>query len=123
DSNGEIISRITSDYAREYEKEQRWEAKNNVVAVNAQGDTLKTEFLIWEEKSEKIYSDKFVKIIRPDQIISGIGFEADQNLQNWKIKNPKGTIYVTVNQDEQNPDGNVMDTEENNSLNPVQINN
>ncbi len=100
DEQGNTISRITSDYARNYEEEKKWEAKNNVVAVNEQGDTLKTEYLIWEEQTGKIYSDSYVKIIRPDQIITGIGFEADQNFQNWKIRNPKGTIYVTVNQNE-----------------------
>jgi len=37
--------------------------------------------------------DKFVKIVCPDKIITGIGFESDQNLQNWRIKNPKG-LYI-----------------------------
>jgi LPS export ABC transporter protein LptC len=99
DSNERIISRITSDYARQYDKENKWEAKNNVVAVNSLGDTLKTELLIWEEKSGRIYSDKFVKIICPDKIIKGIGFESDQNLQNWSIKNVTGTLYIEVKQD------------------------
>ncbi len=92
----EIISSITADYAKQFEKEKKWEAKNNVVATNAKGDTLKTEYLIWEEEQERIYTEEFVKIIRPDQIITGIGFESDQSLQNWKIKNPKGTIYIDV---------------------------
>ncbi|MFW6309594.1 MAG: LPS export ABC transporter periplasmic protein LptC [Prolixibacteraceae bacterium] len=92
----EIISSITADYAKQFEKEKKWEAKNNVVATNAKGDTLKTEYLIWEEEKERIYTEEFVKIIRPDQIITGIGFESDQSLQNWKIKNPKGTIYIDV---------------------------
>ena len=96
DENENVISSITADYARQYEKEKKWEAKNNVIATNAKGDTLKTELLIWEEKAEKIYTDAFVTIIRPDQIITGIGFESNQNLENWKIKNPKGTIYVGV---------------------------
>ncbi|HKI87815.1 MAG TPA: LPS export ABC transporter periplasmic protein LptC, partial [Draconibacterium sp.] len=96
DDKENVISRITANYARQYEKQKKWEAKNNVVAFNAKGDTLKTELLIWEEKTEKIYTDEYVKIIRPDQIITGIGFESDQNLDNWKIKNPKGTIYVSV---------------------------
>lgn len=60
------------------------------------GDTLKTEHLIWEEKEERIHTEEFVRIIRADQIISGIGFQSDQSLQNWRIKNPKGTIYITV---------------------------
>jgi len=96
DDNNRITSGITANYAKQIEKEQKWEAKNNVIATNANGDTLKTEHLIWEEQSEKIYTDEFVKIIRADQIITGIGFTSDQSLENWKIKNPKGIIYVTI---------------------------
>ncbi len=92
----EQIASITSNYARYYEAESKWEAKNNVVAVNPQGDTLKTEHLIWEQEKGKIYSEQFVKIIREDQVLTGIGFESDQNLSNWKIKNPKGPLYIEV---------------------------
>lgn len=120
DANRNVISSITADYAKQFVAEDKWEAKNNVVATNAQGDTLKTEHLIWEEKKEIIYTEEFVKIIRADQIITGIGFTSDQKLQNWKIKNPKGTIYVSVNNEnqpvsspEQKPDENL------NPANPV----
>ena len=104
DANQNIISSITADYAKQFIAEDKWEAKNNVVATNAQGDTLKTEHLIWEEKKEIIYTEEYVKIIRADQIITGIGFTSDQKLQNWKIKNPKGTIYVSVSKDKQPTD-------------------
>lgn len=116
DSHQEIISSITADYAKQYEKEQTWEAKNNVVATNAQGDTLQTEHLIWEEKTEKIYTEEFVKIIRPDQIITGIGFQSDQSLENWRIKNPKGTLYVDVEEEKENesaPGDTIMGGSEN----------
>lgn len=96
DASHNIISKIKARYARQYIQDKKWEAKNDVVAVNVQGDTLKTELLIWDENTEKIYSDKFVRIIRPDQIINGIGFESDQGLQNWRIKNITGSIYVTM---------------------------
>lgn len=96
DENQNIISSITAEYAKQFPNEDKWEAKNNVVATNLDGDTLKTEHLIWEERTEKIYTEEFVKIIRPDQIITGIGFESDQTLENWRIKNPKGTIYVDL---------------------------
>jgi len=104
DEKKNIISSITADYAKQFVAEDKWEAKNNVVATNAQGDTLKTEHLIWEEKKEIIYSEEFVKIISTDKIITGIGFTSDQKLQNWKIKNPKGTIYVSVNNNKQQSD-------------------
>lgn len=95
-----VVSSITADYAKNFEREEKWEAKNNVIATNAQGDTLKTEHLIWEEKTEIIYTEEFVRIIRPDQIITGIGFHSDQGMQNWRIKNPRGTIYIEVNDPE-----------------------
>ncbi len=101
DANNRIVSSITADYAKEYVAEDKWEAKINVIATNAQGDTLKTEHLTWEEKKEIIYTEESVEIIRADQIIRGIGFTSDQQLQNWKIKNPKGTIYVSANKDGQ----------------------
>lgn len=93
---GQIVSRITARYAKQFVKEKKWEAKNDVVALNYAGDTLKTDHLIWNEKEEKITSDQFVKIIRPDQIITGIGFESDQSMENWRIKNPRGTIYIQL---------------------------
>jgi LPS export ABC transporter protein LptC len=116
DEKKRIISSITADYAKQFVAEDKWEAKNNVIATNAQGDTLKTEHLIWEEKKEIIYTEDFVRIIRTDQIITGIGFTSDQKLQNWKIKNPKGTIYVSVNNEGNRNDTIVSVPEENGNL-------
>ena len=45
--NKEIISSITANYAKQFEKDKKWEVKNNVIATNAQGDTLKTEQLFY----------------------------------------------------------------------------
>ncbi len=94
--NRQVDSRITSDYARYLDKQEKWIAKNNVVVVNQDGDTLKTEELNWERKTGKIYSDKFVKIIRADQIINGIGFESDANMANWQVKKVRGVLYLEV---------------------------
>ncbi|MFA5327107.1 MAG: LPS export ABC transporter periplasmic protein LptC [Prolixibacteraceae bacterium] len=96
DANMKIISSITAQYAKNFVKDDRWEAKNNVVAVNLNGDTLKTEYLVWDTKKEKIYSDQFVKIIRKDQIITGVGFESNQDFTAYHIKNPSGHVYVNV---------------------------
>jgi len=120
DANHKMESSITADYAMQYLVEDKWEAKNNVVATNATGDTLKTEHLIYEVEKEKIYTDEYVKIIQSDQqIITGIGFESDQKMQNWKIKNPKGTIYIAV--DETNNTANGIDTIPG-EMNPLEIN-
>ncbi len=96
DANMKIVSSITAEYAKNYDSDQRWEAKNNVIAVNLNGDTLKTEYLVWDTKKEKIYSDQFVKIIRKDQTYTGIGFESNQDFSIYEIKNLKGHMYVNV---------------------------
>lgn len=96
DANMKIISSITALYAKNFDRDDRWEAKNNVVAVNLNGDTLKTEYLVWDTQKEKIYSDQFVKIIRKDQIITGVGFESNQDFTSYHIKNPSGHVYVNV---------------------------
>jgi LPS export ABC transporter protein LptC len=104
----QVISTISARYAKQFVKERRWEAKNDVVATNNVGDTLKTEHLIWDEQAGRIYNNEFVKVIRPDQIITGIGFEADQTLSNWRIRNPRGPIYVQQNRQKSAPSDSVF---------------
>lgn len=96
DAHMNIVSSITAQYAKQFDTDERWEAKNNVIAVNLNGDTLKTEYLVWDTRKQKIFSDQFVKIIRKDQIITGIGFESNMDFTAYEIKNPKGHIYVNV---------------------------
>lgn len=96
DSRMNITSNITSQYAKYFDKSERWEAKNNVVAVNQKGDTLKTEYLVWDKKKARIYSDQFVKIIREDQVTTGTSFESNQDFSEYTFKNLKGQMYVDV---------------------------
>lgn len=91
-----VISYITSQYAKYFDADERWEAKNNVIAVNQNGDTLKTEFLIWDLKKGRIYSDQFVKIIQKDQVTTGTSFESNQDFTEYSFKNLKGQMYVDV---------------------------
>jgi LPS export ABC transporter protein LptC len=67
-------------------------AFDNVVVVNDSGTTLKTEELMWRNNDRKIVSDKFVTIISPLEKIEGYGFESDQAMRNYVIRN---ITYVT----------------------------
>ncbi len=98
DTKMNIVSSITAEYAKNFDRDDRWEAKNNVIATNLNGDTLKTEYLVWDTKKQKIFSDQFVKFIRTDKIITGIGFESNQDFTEYKIKDIKGILYVNMDQ-------------------------
>ncbi len=85
---------ITAQYARYTDKDEVWELRDSVVAVNTEGDILETELLFWSEPRQKIWSDRFVRFTHNDQIIMGTGFESDTRFSNWVIKNVTGTIYI-----------------------------
>ncbi len=89
-----ITSTLTSKYALRKEDEKTMEARKDVVVVNANGEKLFTEHLTWDEKTGKIYSDEFVKIVTDDEIIFGNGFESNQDFSRYKIFDIKGTITL-----------------------------
>ena len=90
-------SKISANYAIRWINDRKWEAKGNVIARNTKGDVLNTEYMVWDEKKEIIYSDKFVKIKTGTDVILGEGFEADQTFERWKILKVKGTISIDNN--------------------------
>jgi LPS export ABC transporter protein LptC len=94
DENKKIISELSANYGKNFQSEQKWLATGNVVMVNNKGDTLRTEELIFLEKENKIYSDKFVSIKKGDQDINGSGgFESDTQMTKWIFKKTAGHMY------------------------------
>ena len=89
-----VESQLSSKYAIYYTDKDLWEAKDSVVVINHAGEILNTEQLFWDERNQIIYSNSFVKVTRPDEVIMGEGFEADETFTRWKIKKIQGTIYV-----------------------------
>lgn len=91
--NGEVVSRIKSEYAVYYVEDELWEAKRNVIAENlVKEEKLNTEYLNWDMKKEMIYSDKFVRITTQDEVFFGTGFESDQDFNSWVIHDPVGEV-------------------------------
>jgi len=93
DANKKIISELSANYGKDLEREQKWLATGNVVLVNNQGDTLRTEELIFLEKENRIFTEKFVSIKKGDQFVTGSGgFESDTQMTKWTFKKIKGNL-------------------------------
>ena len=90
----EIESQLSANYGISYENEDKMIVRDNVILSNSKGETLYTEELIWDEKKALIYSDKFVEITTPREIIYGDGFEASEDFSYYKIKKIRGTIDI-----------------------------
>ena len=93
---GKVESTLQANYAIYFEKKDLWEARDSVVAMNIQKERLDAELLYWDINTERIYSDKSVKITSQDEIIYGVGFESDQAFNNWQINHVKGTVYIST---------------------------
>ena len=102
DPAGKMIGSIKAKYAKKLEDEMLWEARNEVVIINAEGKKLETELLYWDMKKELIYSDRYVKLSADGQIIEGNnGFHSDQNLNHPGFENISGSIEVEKQQRKQ----------------------
>lgn len=90
----QTTSKLTARYGIYYTQKEEMMVRDNVEIINIKGEKLDTEELTWKRKDEKIYSDKFVRITTPDEIIYGTGFEAKQDFSDYVIKNISGTVQV-----------------------------
>ena len=71
DSIFHIEASIKADTAYYYDKERLWKLIGNVDIQNRKGERFNTELLYWNEATQKVYSDKFIRIQQPDRIITG----------------------------------------------------
>jgi LPS export ABC transporter protein LptC len=92
-----IDASIKADTAYYYEKKKLWELKGNVQILSQRGDKFETQQLFWDEKREKVYSDKFIRIEQEDKSITGYGFESNQELTEYEIKNTTGMFTIEDN--------------------------
>ena len=78
-----------------------WEARNEVVIVNAEGKKLETELLFWDTNKGIIYSDRYVRLTSEGQIIEGNnGFQSDQNLEHPVFYGITGKVEVEKKKEE-----------------------
>ena len=89
-----IDASIKADTAYYHEKKKLWELRGNVQILSQRGDKFQTNLLFWDEKKEKVYSDQFIQIEQEDKIIKGYGFESNQDLTEYIIKNTTGVFTV-----------------------------
>ncbi len=85
---------MVSDSATYFSRKRLWRLDGNVVMVNTMRDSFLTHQLFWDQTRRRVYSDSFIHIVRSDRIIEGYGFESNENMTSYTIKNPTGIIPV-----------------------------
>ncbi len=107
DTLGTVTTVMVGDSAVIRERSQKLQLYGHAVVTS--GDTLKVEsdYLEWDPEKEQLLTDKFVKIHRRDDVISGIGMTADRKLGRMRIlKQVSGSVQDidAITNAEQKPD-------------------
>lgn len=94
DSLFHVDASIQADTAYYYDRERLWKLIGHVDIKNLKGERFNTELLYWNEATQKVYSDKFIRIEQPDKIITGYGFDSNQQMTIYTIHDMGGIFYV-----------------------------
>lgn len=94
DSVFNVDASIKSDTAYYFDKQKLWKLMGNVDIQNMKGERFETELLYWDQNKHKVYSDRFIRIEQPDRIITGHGFDSNEQMTAYKIRKPEGIFYV-----------------------------
>jgi LPS export ABC transporter protein LptC len=86
DQDGAHTSTLEADSGVIQERKQKFEALGNVVVKTEKGIVLQTQSLRWNPETSKIVTDDFVTITKEEDVITGYGLEADQELKDLVIK-------------------------------------
>ena len=89
-----ITSILTAEQAIIDEKKEQMIAQINVELVNQKQEKLNTEQLIWNERSNLIFTEKTVRITSEEEVIFGEGFESSPDFSYYKITNVRGSINI-----------------------------
>ena len=76
DSTAHVESKLDAQYARYYESDNKIFLRDNVRVYNLTGDTLFCKELWWDQRIQKFFTEKAVRIHTKDMIMYGEGLSA-----------------------------------------------
>ncbi len=94
DSALNVQTRVTAKYARWYETQGNVLLRDSVRISNNKGERLETEELVWNESTQKFFTEKPVHIVTATQDLRGTGMEANQDFSEYRIVKLQGTVNV-----------------------------
>ena len=95
DSLGNLSSTLTSKYGENDHMTNQMKARDSVVLISTNGQSLKTKELIWMQNEHKMVSYGAVEITNKNEIIYGDTLFGDENLKRYVVKKIRGIVHIT----------------------------
>lgn len=97
DKEGDSVT-IEGDYAISFSKTGVSEIRDNVVILNhSNKNRLETTQLFWDKQTGMFFTEKNFILFTPTDTVPGRGFESDESLQQWWVKNLSNGIVEIKN--------------------------
>ncbi|MCF7811436.1 LPS export ABC transporter periplasmic protein LptC [bacterium] len=84
---------MTSNEGEVMERQNKLVARGNVVVKSDSGLVLLTDELYYIQQENRIISNTYVTVITDNDSLSGVGFSASPDLNDWVILNTSGTTW------------------------------
>jgi len=85
DDNGKFDSRLTARNGVVDENAGIMTAQNDVKLISVRGDTLTTQELNYAKNEDRVRGPGFVRLSKPDRVLTGFEFEAKPDLTTYEI--------------------------------------
>ena len=89
-----VQASLKADYAHYDETQQIWTLRGNVHALNRKGEQFDSPLMQWNQKTHRVYSDTTIHITREKSIITGVGFDSNEEMSQYTILNPTGMFPI-----------------------------
>ena len=101
DRDGSQTSRLTALRGDVDEETGIMTAKQRVKLISVQGDTLTTDELNYDKDSDLISGPGFVRLAKPDRVLTGYEFEAKPDLSDYEVHKD---VTITIVDRDGNPE-------------------
>jgi len=89
-----VMSTVDAGYGISYDLEKKVIVRKNVRVLTKEGSKLLTEELTWDQAKKKVYTDKYVRVIKPDGEYEGDGLDANEDFTQYSFRNFKGKVQM-----------------------------
>ncbi len=93
DDAGGKTSHLTADKGTVDENTGDMTATGRVTLVSTSGDTLYTPELHYGKGEDRVAGDGFVRIAKPDRVLTGTGFTAKPDLSSYEVQHD---VHITL---------------------------
>lgn len=95
DDSMNIAATFDADTATYFSSRKLWQFDGLVNTRNVDGDKFLSTQLLWDQARHKVYTDSFIHVERSDRIIEGYGFESNENMTQYEVRNPQMILPVS----------------------------